>query len=202
MAPAELEKFRGFWRDAEKTAPRPGRLLAEAAIPTAQGRPEEPQREAAVPGLGGLTRSRSGARSASRPSTAARDGGLVRDGAIRATSRWSSRRRHVVDDPDALLDRFITGLLAELGRFSDPRSTTCTRDRRGRSTRRAQELVIDMQKIVLEKAYTCPGLWWSRNVVHWTKVKNWVAPPSHFTNSEAPGRLALGGLTCDSPSPL
>ncbi|HYS19331.1 MAG TPA: hypothetical protein VET45_20565 [Candidatus Binatia bacterium] len=28
------------------------------------------------------------------------------------------------------------------------------------------------------------GLWWSRNVVHWAKVKNWVAPPSHFTNQK------------------
>ena len=29
-----------------------------------------------------------------------------------------------------------------------------------------------------------PGLWWSRNVVHWTKVKNYVAPPNHYANQK------------------
>jgi peptide/nickel transport system substrate-binding protein len=29
-----------------------------------------------------------------------------------------------------------------------------------------------------------PGLWWTRNVVHWAKVKNYVAPPSHYTNQK------------------
>jgi hypothetical protein len=47
---------------------------------------------------------------------------------------------------------------------------------------------------VLENAYCMPGLWWSRNVVHWAKVKNHIAPPSHFTKPEAPGRVARGGL--------
>ena len=46
------------------------------------------------------------------------------------------------------------------------------------------ELRDAIQKIVLENAYHMPGLWWSRNVVHWAKVKNWVAPPSHFTNQK------------------
>jgi peptide/nickel transport system substrate-binding protein len=41
-----------------------------------------------------------------------------------------------------------------------------------------------MQKLILDNAYHMPGLWWSRNVVHWAKVKNWIAPPSHFTNQK------------------
>jgi peptide/nickel transport system substrate-binding protein len=47
-----------------------------------------------------------------------------------------------------------------------------------------RKLVIDLQKLVLDNAYHIPGLWWSRNVVHWAKMKNWVAPPSHFTNQK------------------
>ncbi len=37
---------------------------------------------------------------------------------------------------------------------------------------------------MLENAYYMPGLWWMRNVVHWTKVKNYVAPPSQFANQK------------------
>src|SRR2546425_8096351 len=35
-----------------------------------------------------------------------------------------------------------------------------------------------------ENAYYMPGLWSMRNVVHWAKVKNYVAPPSIFTNQK------------------
>jgi hypothetical protein len=37
---------------------------------------------------------------------------------------------------------------------------------------------------VLENAYFMPGLWWTRNLVHWTKVKNYLAPPNHYTNQK------------------
>ena len=47
-----------------------------------------------------------------------------------------------------------------------------------------KKLIVDLQKRVLEQAYYMPGLWWTRNVVHWTKVKNYVAPPSHYTNQK------------------
>jgi hypothetical protein len=37
---------------------------------------------------------------------------------------------------------------------------------------------------VLENAYYIPGLWWARSVVHWAKVKNYVAPPNHYSNQK------------------
>ena len=62
---------------------------------------------------------------------------------------------------------------------------TCSRGRRGRSTPGSgRRPITDLQKIVLENAYYMPGLWWTRNVVHWAKVKNYVAPPSHYTNQK------------------
>jgi peptide/nickel transport system substrate-binding protein len=47
-----------------------------------------------------------------------------------------------------------------------------------------KKLLVELQKRVLEQAYYMPGLWWTRNVVHWAKVKNYVAPPSHYTNQK------------------
>ena len=44
--------------------------------------------------------------------------------------------------------------------------------------------MIEIQKRVLEQAYYMPGLWWTRRVVHLAKVKNYVAPPSHYTNQK------------------
>ena len=45
-------------------------------------------------------------------------------------------------------------------------------------------LINELQKVVLENAYYIPGLWWTRSVVHWVKVKNSVAPPNHFSNQK------------------
>jgi peptide/nickel transport system substrate-binding protein len=44
--------------------------------------------------------------------------------------------------------------------------------------------IIELQKRVLENAYYLPGLWWTRRVVHSTKVKNYVAPPNHYSNQK------------------
>ena len=42
----------------------------------------------------------------------------------------------------------------------------------------------EIEKIVLENAYHIPGLWWARSVVHWAKVRNYVAPPNHYSNQK------------------
>jgi peptide/nickel transport system substrate-binding protein len=47
-----------------------------------------------------------------------------------------------------------------------------------------KRLVNEVEKIVLENAYHLPGLWWRRAVVHWAKVKNYVAPPNHYSNQK------------------
>jgi hypothetical protein len=44
--------------------------------------------------------------------------------------------------------------------------------------------VNQFEKIVFEKAYFAPGLWWVRSIVHWAKVKNWKAAPSHYSNQK------------------
>jgi hypothetical protein len=37
---------------------------------------------------------------------------------------------------------------------------------------------------VLGHVYYILGIWWARSVVHWTKVKNYVAPPNHYSNQK------------------
>ena len=44
--------------------------------------------------------------------------------------------------------------------------------------------IIELQKRLLDNAYYLPGLWWTRRVVHWTKVKNYVAAPNHYSNQK------------------
>ena len=47
-----------------------------------------------------------------------------------------------------------------------------------------RKLVHQLQHRLLDQAYYMPGLWWTRRVVHLAKVKNYVAPPSHYTNQK------------------
>ena len=91
-----------------------------------------------------------------------------------------------MDDPDLLLGaRFTTGAPQNWGRFSDPAiDDLFSRQSRALDPAERRKLVHQLQKLVLENAYYVPVLWWSRNVVHWAKVKNYVAPPSHYTNQK------------------
>ena len=47
-----------------------------------------------------------------------------------------------------------------------------------------KKLVVELQKRVLDNAYYLPGLWWTQRVVHWDTVKNYVAPPNHYSNQK------------------
>jgi peptide/nickel transport system substrate-binding protein len=90
-----------------------------------------------------------------------------------------------IDDPDVFLRRYTTGDSGNLGRYSDPViDDLFSRQVRTLDPAERKKLLVELQKRVLEQAYYMPGLWWTRNVVHWAKVKNYVAPPSHYTNQK------------------
>ena len=79
----------------------------------------------------------------------------------------------------------ITGNLGNLGRYSDPLlDDLFARQTRTLDPGERRKLMVELQKRVLEQAYDMPGLGWTRNVVHWAKVRNYVAPPSHYTNQK------------------
>ena len=90
-----------------------------------------------------------------------------------------------MDEPDQFLGRYATGSTQNWGRFSDPRvDDLFSRQARTLDPGERKRLINEMEKVVLENAYYLPGLWWSRNLVHWAKVKNYVAPPNHYTNQK------------------
>ncbi len=59
-----------------------------------------------------------------------------------------------------------------------------------------KKLINEIEKIVLGHVYYIPGIWWARSVVHWAKVKNYVAPPNHYSKyggrQELPAQRSSG----------
>jgi peptide/nickel transport system substrate-binding protein len=184
---ADLEKIPGFWRDAEKSRAEAKKLLAEAGYPngfktTLKNRNVKlPYQDWAVFVIQEWRKI--GIEVENRPlETAAwfadlRDTGSFELG-VAPTVEF-------MDDPDQFLNRYTTGAPANYGRFSDPAiDDLFSRQARATDPTERKKLVIELQKRVLEQAYYMPGLWWTRRVVHWAKVKNYVAPPSHYTNQK------------------
>ena len=187
MAPAELEKFPGFWRDAEKSRAEAKKLLAEAGYPngfkvTLKNRNIKlPYQDWAVYVIQEWRKI--GIEAEHRPlETAAwyadgRDQGNF-ELMIFPFGAW-------VDDPDQLLSPHTPNSPQNWNRATNPAlEDLYQRQARALDPAERKKLINEFQKIVLDNAYIMPGLWWSRNVVHWAKVKNYVAPPSHFTNQK------------------
>jgi len=187
MSPAELEQFPGFWRDADKSRAEAKRLLAEAGYPNGfkvvlkNRNIKLPYQDWAVFAI--QEWKRIGIEAENRPVETAtwfadgRDQGNFELIILPAGA--------VIDDPDVLLNPAVTGSPQNWGRFSNPAiDDLYSRQARTLDPAERRKLVIELQKIVLENAYYMPGLWWMRNVVHWAKVKNYVAQPSQFTNQK------------------
>jgi peptide/nickel transport system substrate-binding protein len=187
MAPAELEKFPGFWRDAEKSRAEAKKLLAEAGYPngfkvTLKNRNIKlPYQDWAVYVIQEWRKI--GIEAEHRPlETAAwyadgRDQGNF-ELMVFPFGAW-------VDDPDQLLSPHTPNSPQNWNRSTNPvLDDLYARQARTLDPAERKKLIGEFQKIVLDNVYTMPGLWWSRNVVHWAKVKNYVAPPSHFTNQK------------------
>ena len=187
MAPAELEKLPGFGRDSEKNQAEARKLLAEAGYPNGfkvvlkNRNVKLPYQDFAVFLIGEWKKV--GIEVENRPlETAAwfsdgQDTGNF-ELIVAPTVEFS-------DDPDQFLGRYATGSTQNWGRFSDPQvDDLFSRQARSLDPAERKKLITQMEQRVLENAYFMPGLWWSRNLVHWTKVKNYLAPPNHYTNQK------------------
>ena len=184
---AELEKFPGFGRDAEKNRTEARKLLAEAGYPNGfktvltNRNVRLPYQDWAVYVIQEWRKI--GVEADNRPLetaawyTALRDTGNFEVG-VQPTVEF-------MDDPDQFLNRYTTGASSNYGRFSDPvLDDLFARQARAVDQGERKKLVHELQKRVLDQAYFLPGLWWTRRVVHLAKVKNYVAPPSHYTNQK------------------
>ena len=187
MPDTELQKLPGFWRDAEKSRVEARRLLAEAGYPNGlkvvlkNRNVKLPYQDFAVFAIHEWRKI--GIEVENRPlETAA----WFNDG--QNTGNFElivAPTVEYMDDPDQFLGRYVTGSTQNWGRIADPRiDDLFSRQARSLDPAERQKLVAELQKIVLENAYYLPGLWWMRNVVHLSKVRNYVAPPSHYTNQK------------------
>jgi peptide/nickel transport system substrate-binding protein len=187
LSQAEIEKFPGFWRDAEKSRAEAKRLLAEAGYPNGF-KVVLKNRNIRLPfqdwGVFAIQEWRKiGVEAEHRPvETAA----WFADG--QNTGNFElivSSPSQFMDEPDIWLNRYVTGDTENWGRVSDPRlDDLYARQTRALDPAERKKLVHEMERIVLENAHYLPGLWWTRNVVHWAKVKNYVAPPNQFSNQK------------------
>ncbi len=187
IPPAELEKLPGFWRDAEKSRAEARRLLAEAGYPNGfkvvlkNRNVKLPYQDWAVYAIQEWRKI--GIEAEHRPLETAT---WFADG--RDTGNFELMVQPAgafIDDPDQLLNPTVPGSPQNWGRYSNPAiDDLYQRQARVLDPAERRKLVVELQKIVLENAYYMPGLWWIRHVVHWAKVKNYVAPPSHFTNQK------------------
>ena len=184
---AELLKLPGFGKDVEKSRTEARRLLAEAGYPNGfkvvlkNRNVKLPYQDLAVFAIQEW-----------------RKIGIEADHRPLETAAWFADGRdtgsfeliiaptvEASDDPDVFLRRYTTGDSENWGRFSNPViDDLFSRQSRALDHAERRKLVQQLQKVVLENVYYMPGLWWSRNVVHWTKVKNYVAPPNHYSNQK------------------
>jgi peptide/nickel transport system substrate-binding protein len=187
MPQAELEKLPGFGRDIEKNRAEARKLLAEAGYPNGlkvvlkNRNVKLPYQDFAVFLIGEW-----------------RKIGIEAEHRPLETAAWFSDGQDTgnfelivaptvefMDDPDQFLGRYATGSTQNWGRFSDPQvDDLFSRQARSLDPVERKRLINDLEKRVLGNAYFTTGLWWSRNLVQWSKVKNYVAPPNHYTNQK------------------
>jgi peptide/nickel transport system substrate-binding protein len=187
MAEAELQKLPGFGRDMDKNRAEAKRLLAEAGYPNGfkvvlkNRNVKTPYQDFAVFVIQEWRKI--GIEAEHRPLETA---SWLADGRDRGNFELIVNGTfNYMDDPDLFLQRYTTGDPNNWGRFTDPRiDDLYARQARALDPAERKRLVNELQKIVLDNAYHIPGLWWRRSVVHWAKVKNYVAPPNHYSNQK------------------
>jgi peptide/nickel transport system substrate-binding protein len=88
-----------------------------------------------------------------------------------------------VGDPDELLVKFTTGSSDNWGRFSEPVADKLfVQQKTELDEQKRIELNKELQKVILQKAWWIPGLWWTRIEVRSARIRNYEPQPSHWMN--------------------
>ncbi|MFB3144697.1 MAG: ABC transporter substrate-binding protein [Candidatus Methylomirabilales bacterium] len=93
-----------------------------------------------------------------------------------------------MDEPDLQLFKFLSmgKSGANYSRFTDSTlDSLYEKQSRATSKKERRKLIRTFEKRVLdEKVYTFPTLWWYKINPHWAKVKGWNQLPSHYLNQD------------------
>jgi peptide/nickel transport system substrate-binding protein len=88
-----------------------------------------------------------------------------------------------VGDPDEMLDKFVTGAQENWGRFSDPvLDGLFAQQAQEMNEQKRIQVVKEMDKRILEKAWRIQGLWNTRLEVRSARMRNYEPQPSHWMN--------------------
>jgi peptide/nickel transport system substrate-binding protein len=89
----------------------------------------------------------------------------------------------MVGDPDELMVRFTTDAMGNWGRFSEPVADALFEQQTMEvNPQKRIELVKEMQKAILQKAWWIPTLWWTRAEVRSARIRNYQPLPAHHQN--------------------
>jgi peptide/nickel transport system substrate-binding protein len=93
-----------------------------------------------------------------------------------------------MDEPDLQLYKFLSTAKsgANYSQYSDATlDELYEKQSKAKSKKARRKLIRTFEKRVLdEKAYTYPTLWWYKINPHWNKVRGWNQLPSHYLNQD------------------
>jgi peptide/nickel transport system substrate-binding protein len=185
LSQEELEAFPGFSRDHAASLREAKRLLAEAGYPNgfktvlSNRNIKMPYIDLAVYLI-----------------SAWKKIGVEAEHKVEETATWSQTRVNrdfellldpygstLVGDPDEMLDKFVTGQPENWGRMSDPvvDDLFSLQSKEMNEAKRIQ-LVKQMSRRILEKAWRIPGPWTTRIEVRTARLRNYEPMPSHWNN--------------------
>jgi peptide/nickel transport system substrate-binding protein len=82
-------------------------------------------------------------------------------------------------DPDSMLQKFLTGSTSNYGGISDPFIDEMFEKQKVElDEEKRKQMVLEVQKHVMDKAYWSPGLWWLRAETRTARMRNYE--PLHF----------------------
>jgi peptide/nickel transport system substrate-binding protein len=89
----------------------------------------------------------------------------------------------MIGDPDELMVKFITGGSNNYSRFSEPAADALFAQQKTElNAQKRIQLVKEMQKAILQKAWWIPTLWWTRAEARSARIRNYEPLPGHHQN--------------------
>ena len=91
------------------------------------------------------------------------------------------------DDPSVQLNRYLSMDKTDgnVSRYTDRKiDELYDRQRLALDPKKREEIVVELQRYLIEQVYSAPGFWSNRNVALDTKVQGWVNLPSHMLNQD------------------